>query len=132
MLDVVAELPMLALILHLVAMPMPIGSRLRGFTLAGIIRRPRAISLRINSGAIFARPATNRISSVITPRRAQCIWDILRLPFADDCSLSRFSIHLSRNAIIPPRKRSHSERRYRLPDANKKYRTALGVPQPRA
>src|ERR1700738_3348372 len=128
MLEVVAELPMLALILHFVAMPMPMGSRLRWFTLAGIIRRPRAISLRISSGSIFSRPATKRISSVITPRRAQCIWDILRLPFADDCSLSRFSIHLSRNAIIPPQNARIADGD-RLPDANKKYRTALRVPQ---
>src|SRR3979411_2899740 len=73
MLEVVAELPMLALILHLVAMPMPMGSRLRWFTLAGIIRRPRAISLRINSGSIFSRPATKRISSGITAPAAPCL-----------------------------------------------------------
>ena len=50
MLEVVAELPMLALILHLEATPMHIGSRIRWLMLAGMIMRPRATSERTSSG----------------------------------------------------------------------------------
>ena len=40
---------------------------------AGMIARPRAISSRTNSGFIPSRTATNSISSVICPRRANSI-----------------------------------------------------------
>ncbi len=51
MFEVVAELPMLALILHFDATPMRIGSRFVWLMLAGMIMRPRATSARISSGA---------------------------------------------------------------------------------
>ena len=70
MFDVVDELPMLALILHLDATPMHIGSRLVWWMLAGMIMRPRATSSRISSGARRSRAATYSISSVTTPLRA--------------------------------------------------------------
>ena len=68
--DVTAELPMLALILHLDATPMHIGSRLVWLILAGMIMRPRATSARISSGDRFSRRATYSISPVMTPCRA--------------------------------------------------------------
>ena len=61
---------MFELILHLNAMPMPIGSSALWWMFAGMIARPRAISLRTSSGSIFSRRATYSISSVITPLRA--------------------------------------------------------------
>src|SRR5262249_30732118 len=69
---VTAELPMLALILHADATPMPIGSSrlVRWTLLAGITIRPRATSERISSGSRSSRCATKRISSVIWPWRA--------------------------------------------------------------
>ena len=42
---------MFALILHLEATPMPIGSRFVWLMLAGMIMRPRATSARTSSGA---------------------------------------------------------------------------------
>ena len=71
---VTAELPMLALILHAAATPMAIGSSLpfRCSTLAGITIRPRATSARIRSGSSRSRAATNCISGVTTPLRADC------------------------------------------------------------
>ena len=50
MFEVVAELPMLALILHIEATPMHIGSRLVWWMLAGMIIRPRATSSRTSLG----------------------------------------------------------------------------------
>src|SRR5882724_6025726 len=70
--------------------------------LAGVMARPRAISLRTSSGSIFSRLATKVISSVVTPLRARCICDMFLLPLAAADSVSRFSIQLSRNAIEPP------------------------------
>jgi hypothetical protein len=70
MFEVVAEFPMLALILHFEATPMHIGSRLGWLILAGMIMRPRATSARINSGSSCSRRAINRISSVTMPWRA--------------------------------------------------------------
>ena len=54
-------------------MPMPIGSRFGCLTFAGMISRPRAISLRTSSGSTFSRVATYAISSVTMPFRAKCI-----------------------------------------------------------
>src|SRR6266853_1624352 len=71
MFEVVAELPMFELILHLNATPMPMGSSDLWWMFAGMMARPRAISLRTSSGSIFSRPATKAISSVTTPWRAQ-------------------------------------------------------------
>src|SRR5437588_1291045 len=73
---VTAELPMLALILHFDATPMAIGSSffLTCSTLAGMTIRPRATSSRISSASRSSRWATKRISSVITPLRADSIW----------------------------------------------------------
>ena len=67
--EVTAELPMLALILHLALMPMPIGSRpsFRWTVLAGMIIRPRATSDRTSSGSRPSRRATCSISSEIDP-----------------------------------------------------------------
>src|SRR6266850_1352486 len=74
-----------------------------------MIIRPRATSLRINSGSSFSRFATYCISSVTTPCRAKCICETFRLPFACPDTgrapanpASLFSIQLSRNAIEPP------------------------------
>src|SRR3972149_1696406 len=52
MLEATAELPMLALILTVHALPIPIGSRgpARGFTFAGTTMRPRATSPRTTPG----------------------------------------------------------------------------------
>jgi hypothetical protein len=70
MFEAVAELPILALILHREATPMHIGSRLVWLMLAGMIIRPRATSLRTSSGSSRSRRATYSISSVTMPRRA--------------------------------------------------------------
>src|SRR5258708_29265641 len=70
--------------------------------LAGMMARPRAISLRTSSGSIFSRLATKSISSLTTPLRARCICDMFLLPLAAAASDSRFSIQVSRNAIEPP------------------------------
>src|SRR6266404_4073869 len=77
-----------------------------------MIIRPRATSLRINSGSSFSRFATYCISSVTTPCRAKCICETFRLPFAcpdtgraPAMPASLFSIQLSRNAINPPQTR---------------------------
>ena len=76
MLLVTAELPMLALIFVFAAMPMPIGSSrfCRCTLLAGMTIRPRATSLRTNSGSRPSRLATNSISGVTSPSRADSIW----------------------------------------------------------
>src|SRR5690242_6991720 len=78
---------------------MPIGSSERWLTLAGMMARPRATSLRTSSGSIFSRRATYSISSVITPCRAKCICEKLREPFAATLCANRFSIQGSRRAI---------------------------------
>ncbi len=65
-----ALLPMFALILQVAPTPMAMGSSSGWATLAGMIIRPRAISLRTNSGSSRSRPATCAISSVTTPFRA--------------------------------------------------------------
>ena len=61
---------MLALIFTWKPRPMIIGSSSGWLMLAGMMARPRAISSRTNSGAMFSRSATKRISSVISPLRA--------------------------------------------------------------
>jgi hypothetical protein len=68
--DETAELPMLALIFTANARPITIGSSSGWLTLAGMIARPRATSLRTSSGATPSRSAANSISGVISPRRA--------------------------------------------------------------
>ena len=82
MLEVTAELPMLALILHRALMPMPIGCKpsRRCTVFAGMIIRPRATSDRTSSGSRFSRRATNSISAEITPRRASSICVIIKRP----------------------------------------------------
>src|SRR5438128_10835432 len=52
--DVTAELPMLALILVRKLRPMIIGSSSAGWMLEGMMARPRATSLRTNSGVVEA------------------------------------------------------------------------------
>jgi len=61
---------MFALILHRQAIPIAIGSTCPWAMLAGMIRRPAAISARTASGASPSRPATYSISPVMTPARA--------------------------------------------------------------
>ena len=68
--EATAELPMLALIFTRNLRPMIIGSISGWFMLAGMMARPRAISLRTSSGSTPSRSATNSISGVISPRRA--------------------------------------------------------------
>src|SRR5882762_11535736 len=95
---------------------------------AGMMARPRAISLRTSSGSSFSRPATKAISSVITPWRAKCICETLRPspllrtsdPFAAAVSFNRFSIQPSRTPILPPEEIPRAGHLSR--DAN--YRTA--------
>ncbi len=69
---VTALLPMLALILHFAAMPIAMGSSAPAAwtLLAGITMRPAATSSRINSTGRSSRLATNSISGVISPARA--------------------------------------------------------------
>ena len=61
------EAPMLAFTLHLLAMPIAIGSRLVWLMLAGMIIRPRATSSITSDSGRFSRFATWAISSVTTP-----------------------------------------------------------------
>jgi hypothetical protein len=61
---------MLALIFTRKLRPMIIGSSSGCLMLAGMMARPRATSLRTNSGSTFSRIAQKRISSVMMPRRA--------------------------------------------------------------
>ena len=68
--EVTAELPMLALIFTRKLRPMIIGSSSGWFTLAGMIARPRATSLRTKSASNPSRSAMNSISGVTTPVRA--------------------------------------------------------------
>ena len=70
MFEVVAEFPIFALILHLEAMPMHIGSSEPWLMFAGMIIRPRAISERTTSTGRFSRFATYSISPVMMPFRA--------------------------------------------------------------
>src|SRR6266850_3198452 len=101
---------------------------------AGMMARPRAISLRTTSGSIFSRPATKAISSVITPWRAKCICETLRPspllrtsdPFAAAVSANLFSIQPSRTPILPPEEIPHAG--YLSREAN--YRTAPRSQQP--
>ena len=79
MFEVVAEFPIFALILHLDATPMHIGSRFAWLMLAGMIIRPRATSARTSSRRQFLAPG-----------------DILHL-FGDD-ALARV-VHLRPNRI---------------------------------
>ena len=67
---------MLALIFTWKARPMIIGSSSGWLRLAGMIARPRATSLRTSSAGTPSRSATNSISSVISPRRANWSWVI--------------------------------------------------------
>src|SRR5271170_7358818 len=97
--DVTAELPILALILHLVATPIPIGSSSGWLMLAGMISRPAAISSRISATGSFSRSATKAISSVTWPRRAKCICDMLLSPVRAASSF-RFTIHSARGFRI--------------------------------
>ena len=72
--DVTAELPMFALTFTANARPMIIGSDSGWFTLAGMMARPAATSLRTSSTSTPSRAATNRISGVTRPARAQASW----------------------------------------------------------
>ena len=67
---VTAELPMFALTFTRNALPMIIGSDSGWLMLDGMMARPAASSLRTSSTSQFSRRATNRISGVMTPRRA--------------------------------------------------------------
>jgi hypothetical protein len=68
--EATAELPMFALILVRKLRPMIIGSSSGCLTLAGMIARPRATSLRTSSTSMPSRSATNSISRVTMPLRA--------------------------------------------------------------
>ncbi len=68
--DETAELPMLALILVVNALPITIGSSSRCRMLAGMMARPRATSWRTRSGSTPSRRAAQLISSVTMPARA--------------------------------------------------------------
>src|SRR5438477_3842444 len=87
-------LPMFALILHLAAMPMAIGSSSGWFKLAGMIIRPQATSLRTSSAGTPSRRATCSISSVTAPCRAKCICVTFARP-------RRLEIHSARMAASP-------------------------------
>src|SRR5580704_8646184 len=94
-LEETAELPMLAFTLQWVAMPMPMGSSSGWLMFAGMMRRPAPISSRTSSAETFSRWATYSISSVILPRRAKCICDMLESPVRAASAL-RFTIHSAR------------------------------------
>ena len=68
--EVTAELPMFALIFTRKLRPMIIGSSSGWLMLAGMIARPRAISLRTKSASSPSRRAMYSISGVTTPLRA--------------------------------------------------------------
>ena len=82
MLEVTAELPMLALILTLKLRPIAIGSTSGWLMFAGMIARPRATSSRTNSGVMIlgiaaprpspakrcSRPASARYSAIHSRR----------------------------------------------------------------
>ena len=70
MLLVTALLPMLALTFTRKRRPMIIGSDSGWLTLAGMIARPAATSLRTSSTSQPSRTATYSISGVTMPRRA--------------------------------------------------------------
>ncbi len=93
MLEVVAELPMLVLILTRKFFPMIIGSASGWLMFAGSTARPAAISCLTNSGVMwvsipswaqfmFSRMATYSISAVIMPALAYAICVIERPFFA--------------------------------------------------
>ncbi|MNJ72106.1 hypothetical protein D3C77_687220 [compost metagenome] len=73
MLDVTAELPMLALILTLKLRPMAMGSISGWLMLAGMMARPRAISSRTNSGVmILGMLAPSALPARRCSRAASC------------------------------------------------------------
>jgi hypothetical protein len=65
---------MFALTLVLNARPITVGSSSTWHRFAGMMARPAAISLRTFSTSTPSRSATNCISSVTTPARAQVSW----------------------------------------------------------
>ena len=95
-----AELPMLALILHLALMPIPIGSSpsLRWTVLAGMIIRPRATSDRTSSGSSLSRRATCSISLEIVPCRAISICVMLQTSVNPSIAATSFVAPASRFA----------------------------------
>jgi len=74
------EAPILALTLHLEAIPIDIGSRFKWLILAGIINLPLATSSIIKEEGRFSFLATKSISSVICPFLAKFIWVTLSFP----------------------------------------------------
>ena len=68
--EVTAQLPMLALTFTRNRRPMIIGSDSGWLTLAGMIARPAATSLRTSSTSHDSRAATYSISGVTMPARA--------------------------------------------------------------
>lgn len=74
MLEVTAELPMLALILTLKLRPMAMGSISGWLMLAGMMARPRATSSRTNSGVMILGMAAPRPLPARRASRAASCW----------------------------------------------------------
>src|SRR5208282_2005657 len=94
MFDVVAELPMLALILQVPAMPIHIGSRLRWFTLAGITILPRATSSRTRAGSSFSR------CDVLHLIRNESGTRMMNLSSIRGIRIGHFAVHASRSLPV--------------------------------
>ena len=101
MLEVTAELPMLALILTLKLRPMAIGSTSGWLMLAGMMARPRATSSRTNSGVMMrgicapiGLPATRLARSALA--RYSAIHS--RLPFSRSATYSISGVTMPRRA----------------------------------
>ncbi|MCY1362991.1 hypothetical protein D9M69_497330 [compost metagenome] len=101
MLEVTAELPMLALIFTLKLRPMAIGSTSGWLMFAGMIARPRATSSRTNSGVMMrgmlapiGLPATRLARSSLA--RYSAIHS--RLPFSRRATYSISGVTMPRRA----------------------------------
>src|SRR6218665_1479080 len=95
MLEVTAELPMLALILTLKLRPMAMGSSSGWLMFAGMMARQRATSARTNSGVmVFGMSAPMALPPV-------CLGQVLRHPLALAVLAQRHIFHLLRDDAAP-------------------------------
>ena len=100
MLEVVAELPMLALTLTRKLRPIAIGSSSGWLMLAGMMARPRATSSRTNSGVMRAGIAAPRESP--RSRCSRCAFGlVLGHPLVAAVLAQRDELHLRRDDAAP-------------------------------